>query len=325
MSSCDLIQEKISQLLDGDLSPQEREEVEAHIQDCPSCAAIYQAFSLVSAGIAENLEEPPRALFENVMDAVRQEKPHRRVLVPVRYRSAAAAAACVALVLGLSLGLPPMVRSLGRSAASVQDVLTAAPTEWIGTSAALPEKTKNTENPDTAAVPEAEEPTKAQEPSAQLPPMEHSLPSSTPIFPPRPSPGPDTRTPENPDVPDPTPTGTPILPPSPTPTDDPIVPVDPEDPEDPEEPEPEEVDLTWMDLEELRAALGGAPAGEESELFPEEIPQWILSVLWNDEAQKVAVYETKEGIYYLDPESEYLWRSDLSPEEFYDFLCPPKR
>ena len=73
MSSCEHYQELISRLVDDELSAEEQAVLVSHLEHCPDCAALVQAFQSISAVIAEDLAEPPEALSENVMAELRRE------------------------------------------------------------------------------------------------------------------------------------------------------------------------------------------------------------------------------------------------------------
>ena len=252
-------------MLDGDLSAGEQRAVEAHIQSCPSCALLYRAFSHLSEQIALNLEEPPPELFDSIMDGVRQEAPHRRVPVSARTRSMLAAVACLALVLGLSLGLPPMLRSLNEGAASVQDALTEAQTEWIGTAATMPADGSSI-HPGAIFPGWGRDAAQMENAGADAPPVEVREPARNPG-------GPETR-----DYSD------------------------------------------WLDPELLRVLLGAEPCGEEPKELPD--PLAVLTLQREGVLCDVPVYQIGEQIIFLDPETESLWVSNLSPAEFDDFLNP---
>lgn len=71
---CENALEKISALIDGELNEDEREEVQAHINDCASCRAVYAAYLGIDDALRQDAQEPPAALRENVMRAVRADK-----------------------------------------------------------------------------------------------------------------------------------------------------------------------------------------------------------------------------------------------------------
>ena len=114
---CEQFQILISRGLDGELTADEREALEAHLASCPDCARLYAAFSAVSDTLRSDLEEPPAALRENVMGAVRAKKGDIVRLRRRRVRLTALAACLTLLVLG-SAGLGIFSRGGGMTAAS---------------------------------------------------------------------------------------------------------------------------------------------------------------------------------------------------------------
>ena len=100
-----------SNSIDGTLTEAEREKLEAHLAECPSCAALQQDLEWMQAAFAEEAE-PPAGLHDGIMQRLRQEsrlevvqpeKPVRRMPV---ITMVAAAAVVVLVVLGG--GLMPM-------------------------------------------------------------------------------------------------------------------------------------------------------------------------------------------------------------------------
>ena len=105
MSQCEIYQELISRMVDGDLSAREEADLARHIETCPDCAALFQAFSVLSSQIGEDLEESPFDLRDNVMAEIQREEIRRRNRIPTILRSVLSAAACVALIVGVYLGV----------------------------------------------------------------------------------------------------------------------------------------------------------------------------------------------------------------------------
>ena len=105
MSQCEFYQELISRMVDGDLSAREEADLARHIETCPDCAALFQAFSAISGQIGEDLEEAPFDLRDNVMAEIHREEIRRRNRIPTILRSVLSAAACVALIFGVYLGV----------------------------------------------------------------------------------------------------------------------------------------------------------------------------------------------------------------------------
>ena len=97
MNDCASMQELISRLLDEDLNAEEQAALAKHLESCPACRTMYEAFTAVSASLSE-LEEPPERLHENVMAEIRREQ-IRKKNRPV-WRAVLTAAAVLALALG---------------------------------------------------------------------------------------------------------------------------------------------------------------------------------------------------------------------------------
>ena len=104
MIGCERARELISCLIDGELSEKEKSEVSEHIETCPECKAVFDAFFALSDDLTV-LEEAPEGLTENVMSAIKEGIPAKRRTPWVRYLSLAA---CLALVIfaGTKLGVP---------------------------------------------------------------------------------------------------------------------------------------------------------------------------------------------------------------------------
>lgn len=104
MKDCEYYREKISCLIDGELSPDETAELEAHIAECSECRALYDAFTAVSAAVSGGMEEPPESIAPAVMQEVRAIAGRKKRGVWIKCLSAAACLALVVLV-GAKAGL----------------------------------------------------------------------------------------------------------------------------------------------------------------------------------------------------------------------------
>ena len=104
MKDCEYYREKISCLIDGELSPDETAELEAHIAECSECRALYDAFTAVSAAVTGGMEEPPESIAPAVMQEVRAIAGRKKRGVWIKCLSAAACLALVVLV-GAKAGL----------------------------------------------------------------------------------------------------------------------------------------------------------------------------------------------------------------------------
>lgn len=129
MKDCEYYREKISCLMDGELSPEETAGLEAHIEGCPECRALYEAFTAVSAALSEGMEEPPEHIAPSVMQEIRAIAEKKKRGVWIKCLSAAACLALVVLV-GVSSGLFGGTSSSGAdSAGETTDMLFGAVAE----------------------------------------------------------------------------------------------------------------------------------------------------------------------------------------------------
>ena len=105
MSDEEYFEQLVSNSLDGTLTDSEREKLEEHLAECPSCAALKQDLEQMRAWFAEEAEVP-EGLHEGIMQKLEQEtklrvvqpeKPARRMPV---FTMVAAAAVVVLVVLG---------------------------------------------------------------------------------------------------------------------------------------------------------------------------------------------------------------------------------
>lgn len=113
MNECERFEEMISALLDGELSAGEEAEVRAHMEHCPECRAMYEAFAAV--GEAIGTQEVPATLHSGIMEKVHAaDKASRTQHTIVRLRPILAAAACLIVVVGTVFALKNTV-GFGRS------------------------------------------------------------------------------------------------------------------------------------------------------------------------------------------------------------------
>ena len=126
MSDEEYFEQLVSSSLDGTLTESEREKLEAHLAECPSCAALKHDLEQMRALFAVEAELPA-GLHDDIMQGVRQEQRLRVVqpAKPVRRMpvlTMVAAAAVVVLVV-LGGGLMPAFSTVG--GASTTDAATA--------------------------------------------------------------------------------------------------------------------------------------------------------------------------------------------------------
>ena len=104
MSGCERYEEMISALSDGELSAKEEAELRAHMEQCPDCRAMYEAFAAV--GEAIGAQEVPATLHSGIMDKVHTaEKASRTQHTIIRLRPILAAAACLVVLVGTVFAL----------------------------------------------------------------------------------------------------------------------------------------------------------------------------------------------------------------------------
>lgn len=92
---CEDALEKISAMIDGELEPGEQAEVQAHLEGCARCRAVYEAYLGIDDALAKDAQEPPAVLRESVMDAIRADKKKKSAR---HFKGAIAAALAVAAV-----------------------------------------------------------------------------------------------------------------------------------------------------------------------------------------------------------------------------------
>lgn len=121
MNEEEYFEQLCSNSVDGTLTDSEREKLEAHLAECPSCAALKRDLEEMRALWGEEVEVPDD-LHEGIMDALRQEnklhvvqpeKPVRRMPV---FTMVGVAAAVVLVVLGG--GLMPSFSTVGSTGSS---------------------------------------------------------------------------------------------------------------------------------------------------------------------------------------------------------------
>ena len=68
--NCEKALELISAELDGELTQQERAELQAHLDACPDCRETYAQLHELDAALQESELEPPAALHDGVMQTI---------------------------------------------------------------------------------------------------------------------------------------------------------------------------------------------------------------------------------------------------------------
>lgn len=110
--TCEQYTTLLSQRMDGELSPAQAKELEAHLAVCPLCRALAEELSALTASLRDLDElEAPEGFVDNVMARVRAESAGPKVIPFFRrpqVKAMAGLAACAVLCVGLySAGLFP--------------------------------------------------------------------------------------------------------------------------------------------------------------------------------------------------------------------------
>lgn len=299
MSQCENYQELISRMVDGDLSAREEADLARHIETCPDCAALFQAFSALSHRIGEDLEESPFDLRDNVMAEIHREEIRRRNRIPTILRSVLSAAACVALIVGVYLGV-----SITQGKNLVTAAYDAAPAAAEEDTAAAEEEVRAMPEVAPAAAEEAPAEEAADAPTLQANAVEAAPENDHPLL----GMGSAAAAPEEP-------------PQEETEAEAPAEALG-ETAEDgaAEAPALEEWELTNWDLSLLRELLKGSPEERSAEEMASHAFGRIHLQNLREE-YSVLLYEEDGVLYYLDPAEETVYRSALTVEELRAFLA----
>ena len=134
MADCKKYRDMISSYADGELSGNDKSEIQKHLEACASCRSLLLLYKSISAAAAESLAEPPDSFTDSVMSKIKPlseeanadkntQSKHRKSLRPVII-SFVAAAACLALAFMVSPGLFGLVGS--RNSAASEPMAPAA-------------------------------------------------------------------------------------------------------------------------------------------------------------------------------------------------------
>ena len=126
MNPCEHWEELLSARLDGPLTQEEARQLEDHLAACPRCRQYARELEETQSALRDWGAEPPPAVTEAILDAVRKEpRPAKR---PRRACMSLAAAAVLALVIWGAVQLPGLGEST-ESAASDSAVMEQGPME----------------------------------------------------------------------------------------------------------------------------------------------------------------------------------------------------
>lgn len=125
MNEEEYFEQLCSNSVDGTLTDSEKQKLEEHLAECPSCAALKEDLEQMHSMLAVDETEPPAGLHDSIMERLRQEetvrvvapqKPMRRLPV---FTMVAAAAVVVLVVLGG--GLMPAFSTVGSGSTAAAD------------------------------------------------------------------------------------------------------------------------------------------------------------------------------------------------------------
>lgn len=168
MRNCVEYEELISALLDGELSPEEQSEVEAHIAQCPQCAAMYDAFAAVSAVETADL---PENLHTDIMNKVGMAaKAMKTQAKIVRLRRTFASAACLVVLVGTLFSI-----GRARPEKAANDVA-GAPAVAEAPKMSMPYATESSASDDALVYEYTADMAAPAEPAAPAAPMEPAAP-----------------------------------------------------------------------------------------------------------------------------------------------------
>lgn len=158
MKTCEDYIADMNLSIDGLLSPEEEQALQAHLADCPSCRSLYRSYREIQDAIDEAEVEPPKGLRHSVMTQIREEKVRhspKGVLKRMRFTLVAAVIALVIVSAGKYIGTPhgSTAASSEMESAAAAEAAEAAPQDEGAAFAAAPQDVP--ENADTAE--EAEE------------------------------------------------------------------------------------------------------------------------------------------------------------------------
>ncbi len=153
MKTCEDYIADMNLSIDGLLSPEEEQALQAHLADCPSCRSLYRSYREIQDAIDEAEVEPPKGLRHSVMTQIREEKVRhspKGVLKRMRFTLVAAVIALVVVSAGKYIGTPhgSTAASSEMETAAAAEAAEAAPQDEGTAFAAAPQDVP--ENADTA-------------------------------------------------------------------------------------------------------------------------------------------------------------------------------
>lgn len=98
MNDCSKYINMISAMTDGELSAGEELQLHAHMESCPDCRRVYDAFSAISDAMDDNFVEPPEALAKGIMFKINMQQAKNSKKHRFAFGRFTAIAACFAII-----------------------------------------------------------------------------------------------------------------------------------------------------------------------------------------------------------------------------------
>ena len=142
---CEAAYIALSQQLDGELSPQETQELQEHLAQCPHCRALQAELSALSAALRDDPVAVPAALKESVLAHLPPQTQAAKPPVSIHWRRWGAMAAAAVIVVGSALwfrnppSAPVVAATPSPSAANSAEVGLAPTAEIAEDAPAIPE------------------------------------------------------------------------------------------------------------------------------------------------------------------------------------------
>lgn len=130
MNEEEYFEQLCSNSVDGTLTDSEKQKLEEHLAECPSCAALKEDLEQMHSMLAVDETEPPAGLHDSIMERLRQEETVR-VIAPGKSRCAVwpvftmVAAAAVVVLVVLGGGLMPAFSTVGSGSTAAADSASA--------------------------------------------------------------------------------------------------------------------------------------------------------------------------------------------------------
>lgn len=150
MKTCEDYIADMNLSIDGLLTPEEEQALQAHLAVCPKCRSLYQSYRDIQEAIDEAEVEPPKGLTHSIMTQIHQEKVRhspKATLKRMRFTLVAAVMALVVVAAGKYIGTPhgntaasstpetAAAEAANEAAANPEAALAAPPEEAAGAAA----------------------------------------------------------------------------------------------------------------------------------------------------------------------------------------------